>query len=298
MSIQSICRYIFTLTISVLILQGTTRVYAQTDTSFADTVLVGGNAADTIVKDTVAVVDTVVVDTASIAKKKKKDLIGHQLNLGVDIFHPILNNVLTDRYAYEAAGDYYLGNDYYIVAEGGWGGCKANYTDLKYTTTNNFLRLGFNRSVLARDNPKDWDMMLIGIRFGAAGVNRSPATYIIVDSLWGNSNGSSLAKSFNAYWVELTGGVRVELAKGLCAGWNIRAKFLMNGKSFQDLQPLYIAGFGKGDKNAIFDFNMYLSYSLRWRKKDVLPEHKKTAPPPVSKTKTDSATDSKGEGMK
>jgi hypothetical protein len=67
--------------------------------------------------------------------------------------------------------------------------------------------------------------------------------------------------------VELTGGMRVELVKGLMAGWNLRGKFMMNGKSFKDLSPLNIAGYGKGDKNAAFDFNVYMSYAIRWKKK-------------------------------
>jgi hypothetical protein len=61
--------------------------------------------------------------------------------------------------------------------------------------------------------------------------------------------------------------MRVELAKGLLAGWNLRGKFLMNGRSFKDLAPLNIAGYGKGDKNANFDFNLYLAYAIRWNRK-------------------------------
>jgi hypothetical protein len=43
----------------------------------------------------------------------------------------------------------------------------------------------------------------------------------------------------------------------------------MNGSSFKDLAPLYIAGYGRGDKNSIFDFNMYLSYAIRWDRQGV-----------------------------
>ena len=39
---------------------------------------------------------------------------------------------------------------------------------------------------------------------------------------------------------------------------NLVGKFVMNGKSFRDLSPLFIAGYGKGDKNANFDFNLYI----------------------------------------
>ena len=198
---------------------------------------------------------------------KKKELAGRQLCIGVDVARPVFNNLVPDKFGYEFQADLYTRGEFYLAAEGGWGGSTVSYTDLKYTTTNNFLRFGFNKSILQRDRPTDWDMMFIGMRLGAADVNRSPATFTVLDSVWGNRTGSSSGKNFLAYWAELTGGMRVELVKGLFAGWNFRAKFILNGKSFNDLAPLYIAGYGKGDKNVAFDFNLYVSYGIRWKRR-------------------------------
>lgn len=241
MSIRNICAYTFILV--SLWVSGVSPVYAQTDTT----------AADTTVE----------------LKVKKKDLAGHQLCIGTDFFHPIINQLLGQRYGYEMQADYYNRNEYYLVAEGGWGGSSVNYPDLAYTTTNNFFRFGFNKCVLTRDNPTDWDMMLIGFRVAYGNVNRSKASYTILDSVWGNQPGTTAAQSFPVVWVEITGGTRVELFKGICVGWNARGKFLMNGKTFKNLAPLYIAGYGKGDKNSIFDFNMYISYAIRWKRKSI-----------------------------
>lgn len=254
MSIQNICRYTYILIFSVVLLGNASIVLAQTDT-------VAVAPADTAVKVT----------------ENKRDSAGHQLCIGVDIFHLILNTSFTDRYDYEGTIDYYLGKQYYAVVDAGWGGCWVNYPDLKYSTTNNFFRVGFNKSLLARNHVKDWDMLLVGIRFGRADITRSSAAFTVVDSLWGNNSGSAPDRSFNAYWAELTGGVRVELVKGLCAGWNVRGKLLMNAKSFQNLQPLYIAGYGKGDKKSIFDFNFYISYAIRWKKKGIALEKVKVS---------------------
>jgi hypothetical protein len=200
---------------------------------------------------------------------KKKETAGHQLCIGADIVHPVMNNYTNDRYGYEFEADYYLRNEFYLVGEGGWGGSTVNYTDLKYTTTNDFFRLGFNKTILTRNGPKDWDMMFFGLRMGYADVTRSNATYVITDSLWGSPTGSTSGKSFPVYWMELNLGMRVELLKGLLAGWTLRGKFVMNGRSFNDLAPLYIAGYGKGDKNTKFDLNVYVSYAIRWKRKGV-----------------------------
>ena len=191
---------------------------------------------------------------------------GRQLSVGFDVMGPVINNLVTNRYGLEGAIDYYLKNEYYAVLEGGAGRSEVNYTDLKYTTNNFFVRAGFNKNILTRESNHDWDMMFAGLRAGFASVNRSEADYVVADSLWGINEGISAARSFPALWLELNLGMRVELYKGIMAGWNVRSKFIMNGKSFRDLQPLYISGFGRGDKNAVFDFNLYLSYAIRWNR--------------------------------
>lgn len=235
-------------------------------------ILLIGSAGSTYAQN-----DTVDEDTVTVQKPKKIEAAGHQLSLGFDLMRPVVNHFVTDRSGYELAIDYYLKNEFYAVVEGGWGWSKMDYPDLKYKTTNNFYRLGFNKEILARAHPTDWDMMFFGIRAAYAGVNRSAANFVIVDTVWGSVPGTAPAKSFPAIWLELAGGMRVELLHGLFAGWTVRGKFIMNGRSFNDLSPLYIAGFGKGDKTTNFDFNVYLTYGIRWKRKGV--EVKTVAPP-------------------
>lgn len=208
--------------------------------------------------------DTTVADTT--VQVKKKDMAGHQLTLGFDIVRPVAKYFSDNKQGYEFGADYYLKNELYLAAEGGWGSSDVSYNDLKYSTSNTFYRLGFNKVLLARENPTDWSGMFMGLRLAMAPIDRSAATYTITDSLWGNSSGSLAGKSFNGYWAEITAGVRLDVYKGILAGWNIRGKFLLNGRTFSDLAPLYIAGYGRGDKNAVFDFNFYLSYAIRWKR--------------------------------
>lgn len=202
---------------------------------------------------------------------------GHQLCIGIDYFHPAMFAFFDDRKAYEITADYYVRNEYYLVLEGGLGSSSVNYADLTYKTTNNFVRFGFNKSVLVRNSPSDWDMMFIGLRIGDANVKRGSASYVVADSLWGADTGSVKGAAIHPFWAELAGGVRVELIKGLSAGWTIRGKFMLNGKSFKDLSPLYIAGYGRGDKNTAFDFNAYISYGIKWKRKSLVALDKKRA---------------------
>jgi len=198
-----------------------------------------------------------------------KEKYGHQLALSIDASQPIINACVNYRTGYEFAADYYLHKELYLVAEGGFGNATVNYDNLQYNTNNSFARIGINRCILTRMTPTDWDAVFIGARVGAAFINRSTASFHLVDSLWGNTaTGTTPAQSFTGYWFELTGGMRVELVKHFFLGYAVRGKFLLNNSAFQELAPIYVAGYGRGDKNVIFDFNFYVTYALRWKKKN------------------------------
>ena len=203
-------------------------------------------------------------DTSAVKKKKEPEHYGHQLRFGFDVSKPIVNAVQNTRLSYEAEADYYLRNGIYAVAEGGFGSASYDYPDLSYKSTNSFFRIGIDRTLISRLGASDWDAAFVGLRYGVGFINRGEAAYTIVDSVWGNFSAATPAKMFTAHWAEITGGVRVELLKGFFAGWNVTGRFLLNSRSFNELSPVFIAGYGRGDKTTVFDFNFYLCYALRW----------------------------------
>ncbi len=191
----------------------------------------------------------------------------HQLRFEADIFKPILYASSGQRSEYSLSADYYWKKDMYWVLEGGWGNAEVRYTDLSYDTRSTFFRAGFNKSLLARLAKSDWDMAFIGLRYGVAPTKRSAGTYVVSDPFFASTTGTFEARNFTAHWFEITGGVRVAVVQNFFLGWNIRGKFRLNNKQFSsDLPPIYIAGYGKGDRNSIFDFNFYLAYAIRWKK--------------------------------
>lgn len=190
----------------------------------------------------------------------------HQLRLGFDISKLVSNSLQDTRNSYEFELDYYWKKGVYWVAEAGWGNATLDYSYLSYKSSNSFFKIGINKSLLERLSQKDWDMAFIGLRYGMGLVQRGSANYTITDSTWGQVSGSVPATGLTAHWIGLTGGVRVELLKGMFIGWNVRGKFLLNSKKFVELPPYYIAGYGRGEKNTVFDFNVYLCYAIRWKK--------------------------------
>lgn len=189
-----------------------------------------------------------------------------QLRLGFDISRLVFNNIYQNRTGYELMLDMSLRKDLYLVAEGGTGYADIDYDNLKYRTDNTFFRLGFDKFMFPRKRPEDWDGAFVGLRYGLGLLNRSEAWYRTDDGLGGVTTGTAAGERSTAHWFELTGGMRMELLPRVFAGWNLRGRFLLNQRSFGDLLPAYIAGYGPGDKQAVFDFNFYLCYALRWAK--------------------------------
>lgn len=200
-------------------------------------------------------------------QKEKKLPYTHQIKIAVDISRIPFNILKPSSQGYEFQADYLLRNEVYINAEAGFGRGKVNYDILKYNTNSAFVKIGVQKSLLDRLYVKDFDLAFFGLNYGTAFGQRAEATYV-VKSIFGTENTGTVApQNFFIHWGELVAGVRVEFLPRVFAGWNARGKFLFNAGTFKELSPNYIAGYGKGDKSVIFDFNMYIAYAIRWGKK-------------------------------
>lgn len=197
----------------------------------------------------------------------KKYSSGHQLRIGYDVSKLLLNSLSNNKSTQEISLDYYWKSELYFAAELGFGNSNIDYPDLQYKTNNSFIRIGIDKSVFPRKAPQDWGLGFFGLRYGIAAVQRQAAKYTTDDGLGAQTFGTIPSANFSAHWLELAGGMKLELVKGLFAGWTVRAKFLLNQKAFGDLKPAYIAGYGMGEKATSFDYNLYLAYALRWGKK-------------------------------
>ncbi len=189
------------------------------------------------------------------------------VRIGIDLSKAFLP-VWTDDYtAWVFQADRAIGKNVYAVLDGGWGKSATNTKSLVYQSSNWFCSAGVDKTFFEQLFPGDLDNASIGIRYGIAPVQRSAATYIIQDPIWGTSEGQIAEKRFLAQWLELTGGFRMEITPRVFMGWTVRAKTLVNPNTVRELPPLYLVGFGRGEKNPAFDYNLYLLFGLGKRMK-------------------------------
>jgi len=188
----------------------------------------------------------------------------HQFRIGFDISRIAFNLADKTKQGYEIQADYLLRNAIYLVAETGFGNGKVDYDNLQYDNSGYFFKFGVDKSFLDIVSKQDFDIGFIGARYGIGSGKRSEAAYFVASPFGPPAEGKVPRQNFIVHWGEITGGIKVELGKGIFAGWNARMRFLLNAGVFKELAPNYIPGYGKGDKSTSFDFNFYLSYAIRW----------------------------------
>ncbi len=227
----------------------------------------GKPLADTASKNNAAkkpTTEIVNVDTTAEKKKAPKPPYVHQFRVGFDLSRIAANIMFPSRQSYEIQADYLLRNNIYIVAETGYGTGKVDYENLKYSNNGYYFKIGVDKSFLDIVSSRDFDIGFIGLSYGAGPGKRTEATYTIPSIFGPPTTGTTPAQSYFVHWGEITGGVKVEIFKGVFLGWNGRMRFLLNPGTFKELSPAFIPGYGKGDKSTAFDINFYISYAIRW----------------------------------
>jgi hypothetical protein len=186
--------------------------------------------------------------------------------LGIDLSKVLKSQLVSDYKTYEFQADANFSKETSLAFEFGAGQSSVSNSFLTYTSRNSFMRLGLDKYFFGKEFRGDMDNAFVGIRYAISNVVRDEAAVRVYDPIWGNTETTVAGTRFLAHWIELTGGMRLEIVKNVFAGWNVRAKTFINPKKFELLPPAYLSGYGAGDKNTAFDYNFYLLYGIGKRR--------------------------------
>ena len=102
----------------------------------------------------------------------------------------------------------------------------------------------------------------VGIRYSAAPVAYSLSNLQIEDSYWGTTSVENLKNNVvYAGWLEVVGGVRVDLFRGLTMGWSVRLKTLLHTSVSNKEYLWYVPGYGKSSGMGVM-FNYTIGYTF------------------------------------
>lgn len=169
-------------------------------------------------------------------------------------------------YGYQANVQFNLKKKYFPVIEIGHGGAdKTLENGTLFSGKGMYEKIGLDFNLMKqKPGGKIYNnYLLAGLRFGSAQMIYNINNLSVYDKYWGEEISSlnyNSVKTSN-FWIEVSGGIRVEVAKNIIMGWNVQNKHLLTNISNGNLYPWYIPGFGK-TASSIWGFSYVIGYKF------------------------------------
>lgn len=194
------------------------------------------------------------------------------LRVGVDIGRFIRTAVNDDYTGFEINADYRVYKNYYFAGEIGNESFLRDETNIEVEGAGSYIRLGFDYNTY-----KNWygmqNNIYVGLRYGFANFNQTLEKYNIFTGtdFFGEDerNEKIEAKSLTAGWVEFILGIKVETLKNLYLGANVSLRRIVNEKTPEGFDNLFIPGYGRTNDFSLFGvgYTYTISYLIPFAKR-------------------------------
>jgi len=182
------------------------------------------------------------------------------ISLGLDLSRFIVTALEPVHNNFELSLGFSVTENIQLQAEGGY--LNVDFSDSTYTykQSGSYYRFGAEYNLLTR-KPGELDQIYLGVMYGYSPYSHEAENITITDGYWGTGEGSLPLTNNTAHWVEIKGGLRVEVLRNLFLGYALRLRIFLTGKTDPKLEPYLIPGFGKADKTT----SVGMSYSVFYR---------------------------------
>jgi hypothetical protein len=212
-----------------------------------------------------------------VQEKKVRNLYSGQavrgFSLHADIASPFMGIIINkNTKTFEIQADINLYDKIFPIVEAGCGSIgTGSASGSFYRTAAPFFRLGLNYNLL-KNVTKDGEPKIIksypfaGVRYGMSVLSYQIDNVQIKSSYWNESETLNFnASNVYAGWLEIVGGVRVDIKGGFTMGWSVRMKTAFHA-SKNKTQLWFVPGYGL-TANSVFSFNYTLGYTFKLKKK-------------------------------
>lgn len=201
--------------------------------------------------------DTVKTDTI------KNKYVPTGVRIGTDVISIAKSRLQANFTGWEINGEIDF-NRYYLALDYGNWGRNLNSDSAAYTNDGKFWRVGVDVNFLKKDPDKN--MFFIGGRYGRSTFSEN-MTLTSFDPIWGTLVSNYNNSDVNAWWLELTSGIRVKIWKIFWLGYTGRFKFALKTDATREMLPHDVPGFGsRADKDTTWGFNYYVMIRIPIRK--------------------------------
>ena len=194
-------------------------------------------------------------------KPKVKPVAFYQgMQLGVE-FGGVLNHLASNNWSTAGTIDLNIRNKLLPTIELGRAHLEqTGETGVLYTTTGNFLKVGFNKPIIY--NASTHDMFYVGLHYGFSSFNYDLRNLSFSGGYWGQPTITSiLGEHAYAGWFDAVAGVRVKVLGPISLGWSIHYRNVLHISNGDNSVPQYIPGYGQ-NVNPYAGINANLYYKL------------------------------------
>jgi hypothetical protein len=146
---------------------------------------------------------------------------------------------------------------------GGYADFKYSQYNYEYLSKGVFAKAGIDFNILKPQvsTGKYWGG--IGLRYGLSSFTHE-TPLITQENYWGTLESALAPQRRRAHFIELSPGFRAEMRGNLSIGWSLSLRKLIYAGD-RELRPVYIPGYGQGDKKMSFGFSYFLSLNFKWK---------------------------------
>ena len=211
------------------------------------------------------IVEEELVDT--LKKREKKP---YTIRFGLDLSKQFMAQLDNGYFGLELVGDIRLFSEFYGAIELGNEKKTQQSEQINYTTTGNYIKLGFDYNLF-----KNWKGMnnaiYLGLRIGNSFHKQKVNEYepYQINHYWPAEiikKGPEIREqdALSARWVEVVTGIKVKMINNIYMGFSLRLNRLMSDIRPDNFDNLYIPGFNKKTDENVWGagFNYTITYAI------------------------------------
>jgi hypothetical protein len=206
--------------------------------------------------------------TDTVVKKTER----YGIRLGADVFRLTRAAYDPNYNGFELVADYRFTRRIWLAAELGNEQKRTDEEQLDFTTRGSFLKVGFDYN--GYENWLDMENIIsIGLRYGVSTFSHTLNSYDIYNPnpYFGEApavQSNTEYNGYNASWVEVVAGIKVEVLNNIFVGFSARLNHLLTNKEPSNFSNLYIPGFNRTYEGAFgVGFNYTVTYFIPIYKK-------------------------------
>jgi len=160
-----------------------------------------------------------------------------------------------------------------VFAGGGYANYKYSQYNYDYLSSGKYFKAGVDFNLMKPEKSIGKYWAGIGIHYGLSSyLTEVPA--FSHENYWGKITSSISEQKRIGHFIEFAPGFRAEIFKGFTIGWAVTLRKLISAGTGKDLSPIFLPGYGTGNKSLSTGINYFLIFSFKYKtiKVEVKPE--------------------------